>query len=482
LAGISAAIALKTRLKYDNFVIYEKANDVGGTWRDNTYPGCGSDVPVHWYSLSTDLNPDWSTYLAYQPEILDYWVNLWHKYKLEPHTKLGHLVQRAEWDAELQRYRLEIRIVATGETLKTEAEIIFHALGGFLHPFFPEDVRGIDTFGGHVWHSARWNHDVDLKGKRVGVIGNGCSACQLIPQIAQEASTTVVNFARTPQWYSPPEDMTYPGWVKWAFKRVPSIMRLYRYFLMAKSEFVYLIFRKQNRFMLWIMKKLLTAYIKETAPKEYLDHLIPEFPVGCKRIIVDHGYLKSLHQPNVTLRWDEIDSVVEEGIKLKTDEVVPLDVIIFGTGYSFKTAELTVRGSKGITYLEFMDQHGGAAAYLGTCVPGFPNLFHLLGPNVATGHASVVYSEEVQINYALEIIKEIVAGRAKSFEVSEEGCEEYDSWIQRRLEGSVWTECSSYYQIGKQKGTKNVAMFPGPAVLFWWKLRKPEWNKYKKLA
>jgi cation diffusion facilitator CzcD-associated flavoprotein CzcO len=138
--------------------------------------GCGSDISGHWYSLSTELNPHWSSYLVGQPEIQAYWGNLWQKYNLESHTKLGHLVKYAEWNAQLQRYRLEIQKVATGETFEAEAEIIFHALGGFLHPSFPEDIKGIDSFRGHTWHSATWNHDVDLGDKRVGVIGNGCSA------------------------------------------------------------------------------------------------------------------------------------------------------------------------------------------------------------------------------------------------------------------------------------------------------------------
>ncbi|KAF8743609.1 hypothetical protein AX14_001672 [Amanita brunnescens Koide BX004] len=397
LAGISTAIALKKQLNFDNFVIYEKANAVGGTWRDNTYPGCGSDVAVHWYSLSTELNPYWPSYYASQPEIQAYWTNLWHKHKLESHTKLGHLVRHAEWDATMQRYHLKVENVATSEMTESDAEIIFHAVGGFISPAYPKDIQGIGTFCGDSWHSARWNHDVDLRGKRVGVIGNGCSASQFIPEISKDPSTTVVNFVRTPQWYSPRTNIHYPAWLQWVFAHVPFIMRLYRNFIMAKADIEFLVFQKGNKKWVSGAKQELTNYMKEMAPKEYVDKLIPPFSVGCKRIVVNHGYLECLHQPNVSLLWERIDCIVQEGIKLKTGEIVPLDVIIFGTGYSSVAAELTIRGSKGLTLAEFYQQHGGGTAYLGTCRPGFPNLFHVLGPNTATGHASVIFTEEVQV-------------------------------------------------------------------------------------
>ncbi|KAG6867012.1 hypothetical protein C0991_003928 [Blastosporella zonata] len=176
LAGISTAIQLKKQLGFENFTIYEKATAVGGTWRDNTYPGCGSDVPGHWYSLSTELNPNWSSYYVKQPEIRAYWEELFSKYELLSHTQLGHNVLSANWDSEHQLYHVTVEDVATGRKTETEAEIIFLAIGGFMDPLYPKDIGGVEKFRGVAWHSARWRHDVDLKHKRVGVIGNGCSA------------------------------------------------------------------------------------------------------------------------------------------------------------------------------------------------------------------------------------------------------------------------------------------------------------------
>ncbi|PFH54195.1 hypothetical protein AMATHDRAFT_478 [Amanita thiersii Skay4041] len=496
LAGISTAIALRRQLQFENFIIYEKADDVGGTWRDNTYPGCGSDVPGHWYSLSTDLNPYWSTYYISQPEIQAYWVELWHKYGLKSRTKLGHAVRSAEWDTRRQLYKIQVEKVATGEVFETEAEVMFYAIGGFMSPVYPKDVAGVEVFHGDAWHSARWNHNVDLKGKRVGVIGNGCSAAQFVPEIAAEPSISVVNFVRTPQWYVPRENFKYPRWLQWVFAHVPFVMRCYRNLIMARSDLMFLIFRKSNKRILALTRRMFAAYIKKVAPKDQLEKLIPTYSPGCKRIIVDPGYLKCLHQPNVNLRWEGIDSIVEEGIKLKTGEIVPLDVIIFGTGYSLEPADITIRGRKGKTMREYDNEHGGAAAYAGSCRPGFPNLFTLLGPNVASGHASVIFSEEaqvkkrsgqirdvlltvaLQINHALQLIKPILDGQAKSFEVKEDVCDEYDGWVQKRLKTSVWMECNSYYQVGGNNETKNVATFPGPVSLFWWLIRTPDWSKF----
>ncbi|KAG6868706.1 hypothetical protein C0993_011644 [Termitomyces sp. T159_Od127] len=171
LGGISAAIQLKKQLGFENFTIYEKAAAVGGTWR-----GCGSDVPGHWYCLSTDLNPNWSSYYIGQPEIRAYWENLYYKYELPSHTQLGHMVVFAQWDSEAQLYHITVKEVATGQTKQIDAEIVINAIGGFMNPLFPKDIQGVEKFHGSVWHSAQWRHDVDLRGKRVAVIGNGCSA------------------------------------------------------------------------------------------------------------------------------------------------------------------------------------------------------------------------------------------------------------------------------------------------------------------
>ncbi|THU87244.1 FAD/NAD(P)-binding domain-containing protein [Dendrothele bispora CBS 962.96] len=478
IAGISTAIALRKQLHYDEFTIYEKASAVGGTWRDNTYPGCGSDVPGHWYSLSTELNPYWSSYYIKQPEIRAYWDGLFGKYSLEKNTEYNTFFKSAEWDDKAQRYNIVLQDTNTKEQRYTSAEVLIYGIGGFMAPVYPKDVPGVDNFHGPAWHSARWRHDISLKGKKVGVIGNGASAAQLVPEISSDPSVKVTNFCRTPQWYVPQDNYSYPTWVQWIFAHIPFLLRGYRNMLMARSDLSFLIFRKSNKRLLAIARKQMTKYILKVGPKNQLNKLVPDYPPGCKRILVDPGYLQCLHRPNVTLKWDTIESVVEDGIKLKTGETVPLDVIIFGTGFSLEAADFDLRGNKGTTIKEYFASKGGPTAYLGVAVPGFPNSFILLGPNVASGHASVIFSEEAQIQLILRLIKPILDGKIKSVEIKDNVTDEYNDWLQRRLETSVWSECNSYYHIAGTKRSKIVATFPGPVALYWWFTKQTAWNDW----
>lgn len=302
-----------------------------------------------------------------------------------------------------------------------------------------------------------------------------CSA-QVIPQLSVEPSVEVVNFCRTPQWFVPRSNYRYPAWVKWVFLHAPFVMRWYRNLIMARSDIDFLIFRKDSVRLLPHLKRLLSGYIKKVAPKQQITNLIPDYPPGCKRLIVDPGYLEALNRRNVTIKWDAIECIVEDGVKMKAGEVIPLDVIIFATGFSLEP--VNIRGSKGYTIRQYFEAQGGPTAYVGSCIPGFPNLFTLLGPNVATGHASVIFSQESQIGFAIQIIKPILDGQAKSFEVTEEATQRYNAWLQTRLSKSIWTECNSYYQVAGHKQSKVFALFPGPVSLFWWLTRAPSWNEF----
>ncbi|KAI0273330.1 hypothetical protein BC834DRAFT_203637 [Gloeopeniophorella convolvens] len=472
VAGIVAAIALKQDLRYEGFTIYEKAQDgVGGVWRENTYPGCGSDVPGHWYSFSRALNPRWASYYPQQPELRAYWDGLWTAHGLRAHTRCGTEVVRATWDARAQRYAVVLEDVASGAQRTVSAQVVISGEGGFKAPVVPPDLRGAEVFKGAAWHSAAWRHDVPLKGKRVGVIGNGCSAAQFVPKISEDPSVEVINFARTPQWYA-------PRWVKWVFAHVPFVMRAYRAFLMARTDMGYLLFRGTESFVQRLARKEMTKYIKMRAPEEYHDMLVPKYPPGCKRIIIDPGYLKSLRRPNVSLNYTAIERVVPEGILLKTGEIVPLDVIVFGTGFSLLPPRLEVYGVGGLRLADYYDAKGGAEAYYGLAVPNFPNYFMMLGPNSAGGHASVIFNEEVQLNHAMQLVKPILEGAVQSFAVREEASARYNAWLQNRLRTSVWNFCQSYYRRESADG-KNIAAFPGPVSLFWWLARKPRYADYE---
>ncbi|KAI0320734.1 FAD/NAD-binding domain-containing protein [Amylostereum chailletii] len=478
LGGISAGLTLKKQLGCEDFMICEKASAVGGTWRDNTYPGCGSDNPAHWYSLSTEPNPNWTSYYVSQPEIRAYWQGIWDRYHLDVHTKFNTEVVLAAWDDDAQVYHVTLEDVIEKRQRVVDAKVVWWAAGGFHAPFFPEDVKGVKEFKGEVWHSARWRHDVDLKGKRVGVIGNGCSGAQLIPPISEDPSVQVTNFVRSPQWYVPRLRFNYKPWQKWVFAHVPLAMKLYRALIVGEADLSWLAFKDTESFGHRIAVKNMTAYIKRKAPEAYHDALVPKYPPGCKRVIVDPSYLSSLHRPNVDLNWTTIDCVVEDGLKLTTGEVVPLDVIIFATGFGLLPPRLVIKGRKGQTLKEYYESVGGPLAYLGMTVPDFPNFFMCLGPNTAGGHASVIFNEEVQINHALQLMKPLLEGKVQSFAVREEVCAKYNAWLQNRLARSVWNFCQSYYR-GRSSDERNFETFPGPVMLFWWLGRKAKFEEYE---
>ncbi|KAJ7581205.1 hypothetical protein C8J56DRAFT_866490 [Mycena floridula] len=480
LGGISAGIELKRQFGSASFTICEQASRVGGTWRDNTYPGCGSDAPGHWYSLSTELNPNWSSYYVDQPELQAYWESLFYKHKLQENTQFNASVYSCEWSNEHQHYKISIRNTITGENSEIEAEAIIYAIGGFKNALFP-DIPGIDKFQGITWHSAKWRHDVDLKGKKVAVIGNGCSAAQFVPRISADPSVEVVNFCRTPQWFVPRVNTKYSPWIQWIFANLPLVLRWYRNWIYLKSDIDYLVFQKNGSLINTLLRKMLTRYMKKMAPPEELDRLIPKFAPGCKRLIVDPGYLSCLKRPNVTVNWDGIESIEANAIKLKTGELVPADVIIFGTGYSLEDPGLHVRGSAGMTLDEYFASQGGPMAYLGSSMPGFPNLFILTGPNVASGHASIVFSEEVVIQHSIRVLKPVLAGHVKSFEVKDKVIKDYNDWLQKRLGKSVWADCQSYYYANRKSG-KNIAIFPGSMAQLWWLTKSDKWSNWQEVG
>ncbi|KAI0288967.1 hypothetical protein BC826DRAFT_1092860 [Russula brevipes] len=438
--GLAAAIGLKTKWGFNDFVIYERGPDIGGTWR-----GCACDVPIHFYTLSTDPKPDWSHSHATQPEILQYMLGVVEKHGLRTHCQFHTSVDQAEWDADAGVWRIETRDVRTGEKRLSRATALVSAIGVLAVPRFPK-LQGIESFEGEAFHSARWEHHVDLRGKRVGVLGNGSSASQFIPVISKDPSVTVVNLLarRCDPIYSPQPFIPYSGFAKWAFAHVPLVWRIHRFVIAAKS---------------------CEKYAKNMVPAKYHRDIIPTYALGCKRMVRDQGYLQSLNRPNVRLTFDRISRVEPDGVVTETGEKVPLDVIIYGTGFMTDNYPLDVRGTRG-TLKEYNDAHGGPMAYLGSTVPGFPNFFMMLGPNTTTGHTSVLFSEESQIPYLLQLLEPVRAGVLKA-------------WRPRtaRRTDSVWSLCASWYRVGGRG--RIFSTFPGPLVLLWWWLRKVRWEDHE---
>ncbi|PPQ99174.1 hypothetical protein CVT24_009265 [Panaeolus cyanescens] len=452
--GLACSIYLKEKLGFTNFTVYEKASGVGGTWRDNTYPGCASDVAVPFYSLSTDLR-DWISSHGSNYELNEYWEDLAKKYQLYSHISFNTKVISATWDGQSQQYDILLVNVATGERSSTKAEVLISAIGILENPRYA-DIPGVGDFQGELFHSARWDHTVELRGKRVGVIGNGASATQFVPIITRDEAVNVVHFCRTPNFFFPDVRIKYSETRRWLRQNIPLVMRIERL-----SHFF----------------RAATKYILSKAPPKYHDKLVPDFGLGCKRVIIDTDYLDALHRPNLEMNWDGIDRIVQDGILTKKGETIPVDVLIFATGYSADKYQLPVVGRKGNSIQEYYDSQQGAKAYLGTTVPGFPNFFTIFGPNTATGHTSVIYTNEVQINYILQLIKPILERKISSIEVEEKATDEYDAKIQKRLSKSVFTQCLSWYRVGQTGKITNA--FPGSGTTFWLWLRKPDWSHYR---
>ncbi|KAL6301962.1 FAD/NAD-P-binding domain-containing protein [Sparassis latifolia] len=473
LGGLSFGIALKQQLGFENFTIYEKAAEIGGTWRDNTYPGCNSDTPSHWYSLSTELNPNWTSTCVPGSELQEYWTHVAKKHALYEHTVFHMKVVSAGWDSEKQLYNIELEDVRSRTRTFTTAQILISAVGYLMDPIFPPGLRGLDKFKGDLFHSGRWDHTVDFRNKRVGVVGCGASAAQFIPILLEDSTVQIVNFCQTPSWFVDLKITPISDRQRWIFAHVPFALRLYRNWLVITGYILPPYLRRLRGTT--HVEDVSTALIKQRAPAKYHDKLIPTYPAACRRLVMDPGYLAALHRPNISLNWDGIAEVTEDGILTKTGEVIPFDVIIFGTGFSTDTHPVSIKGTQE-TLQAYSAAHGGPTAYRGVTVPGFPNFYIIGGPNTTTPNTSYIFTHEVEINYAIQLVAPVVRGLASSFEVTARACDAYNAWLQAKIAGSDWMLCHSWYRTGGNG--KNFGIFPGSILQFWWLLRSPAWGNY----
>ncbi|GBE79123.1 hypothetical protein SCP_0203200 [Sparassis crispa] len=473
LGGLSAGFALR-QLRFENFTIYERASDVGGTWRDNTYPGCNCDTPSHWYCHSTEPNPNWSVTHAPQPELQTYWKHFAEKYSLYRNTIFNTNVISAAWDAAQQQYNLEVENVISGDRSWTSAEIIISAVGILMDPSFPADINGRETFKGDLFHSARWNPSVDFQHKRVAVIGNAASAAQFIPHLVADPTVHVTNFCRTPQWFVHRDRWEWSPLHKWIFAHVPFALPLHRGWLIWTLD----ILPAVKKTVFWKSSKPIeeefTQLIRREAPGEYHNKLIPIYPASCRRAVMDSGYLSCLHLPNFNLNWDGISEITSQGILTKTGESLPFDVVIFATGYVADRHPVTITGTQG-TIQEYYTSHGGPTAYRGITIPSFPNLFLVGGPNTVTA-GSELSTAETAVNYSMKFIGPVLDGLVSSFEVKSDVTDAYNERIQKKLGNNDFVGCESWFRTG---GTgKNFTLFPGSVTEYWWFLRNPIWEDY----
>jgi cation diffusion facilitator CzcD-associated flavoprotein CzcO len=462
-AGIGMGIRLK-KAGLNHFTILEEAQGVGGTWRDNHYPGAACDVPSHLYSFSFEPYPKWTRAFAPQKEILEYLEHCTTKYGLRPHLRFGARVTKATFDERAGVWEVE---TSDGRTWRARA--LVSGVGGLSQPSYP-DIEGLETFAGKTFHSARWDHDFPLEGKTVGVVGTGASAIQIVPEIAPRVGTMHL-FQRTPPWIMPKEDRDIRPIEQAVFRRAPSVQQLARAGIYAMLEWRAVAFCVEPR-LLKKAEPLALRYLARRVKDPVLrEKLTPKYTLGCKRILLSNDYFEAVQRENVEVVTDGIARVTPGGVITKDGRERRLDALVLATG--FKAADWTLpfvtRGLGGRDLAETWS--GGAQAYLGTTISGFPNLFTIVGPNTGLGHNSMVFMIESQIAYVMDCIETMRAKKLKYVDVKPEAQARYNDEIQARLEKTVWNTggCASWYRT---KDGKNTTLWPGFTVEFRMRTRR----------
>lgn len=435
--GVGTAIRLK-REGIDDFVILERADDIGGTWRDNTYPGCTCDVQSHLYSFSFAPNPEWSRTFSPQPEIWAYIKRLAHEQGVMPHVRFGHEVRGAAWDDTAQRWRID---TPRGPVI---ARVLVMASGALSDPVILP-IEGLDRFRGTAFHSSRWDHSFDLEGTRVAVIGTGASAIQFVPAI-QPIVARLHLFQRTPPWVIPRHEREIGGWTHGIFRRVPAAQKLVRGAIYLQREAMVGLFRHPAAMRL-AQRAALRHLRKSIADPSLREKLTPDFTMGCKRVLLSNDYYPALTQPNVEVVTDAVAEVRERSIVTADGVERVVDAIIFGTGFRPTVPPLApyVRGHGGLSLTEAWA--GSPKALAGTTMAGFPNLFILMGPNTGLGHTSVLYMLEAQIDHLLGALRHLRDAGLAAVEPRPEAQAAFVADVDRRMRGTVWVSggCRSWY-------------------------------------
>ncbi|MDQ3571342.1 MAG: NAD(P)/FAD-dependent oxidoreductase [Actinomycetota bacterium] len=470
-AGISG-VGLGVRLLeegVDDFLIFERNDSVGGTWFEHTYPGCACDIPTHLYSYSFERNPKWSRLFPRQEEILDYVRTTARKRGVIPHIRFGCEMTHASWDETNGHWRIE---TMAGEFT---CELLVSAIGATAEPDEP-DIPGLEDFQGHRFHSARWDHDHDLAGERVAVIGTGPAAAQFVPRIQPEVGELVV-FQRTPPWVLPHPDRPVPGAERLLYRLLPPAQDVQRNLIFGLLETIGLGFRTQNG-LVAMVERLGRAHLRrQVADPELRAKLEPRYRFGCKRPILSNSYYPALTAANARVVTDAIAAVDGDAIVTEDGRRHEVDTIISAIGYRYSRSLLVDRitGADGRTLGEAWDR--SPRAYLGSAVPGFPNMFILLGPN-SIGINSVIFSVEAQINYVMSAIRTMDKRAAGRIEVRQEAHDSYIAWADAASEGTVWKDggCRSYYLDDRGR---QFAIYPGFASGYRRRTRKLDPDAYE---
>lgn len=467
-AGIGLAIRLKQSGRSD-FVILERAADLGGVWRDNHYPGAACDIPSHLYSFSFEPKADWSHRFARQAEILDYLRQCARKYDIERHIRFGTEVACAEFDASTGSWSVRTR---AGELLRCRTLIT--ATGQLSRPVEP-DLPGLDQFKGVSFHSARWRHDCELEGKQIAVVGTGASTIQFLPEVARIAGHVTV-FQRSAPYTVPRRDRRYRDWEKTLFRRVPLVLGLSRAWIYLRYETRALALLGSSRLLDLMARGFRRRLRKAVSDPGLRASLTPDYPFGCKRVLLTDDWFSTVLRDNLQLVSDRIREVNEGGMVTENGRQYEADVIIFGTGFAATEflAPMRIRGIGGLALEQVWRR--GAEAYLGICVSGFPNLFMLYGPNTNLGHNSIIYMLESQFRYVLACLDALERQGLRYLEVRSEAQRRFNADLQAELDRTVWKSgCSSWYLNAEGRNTNNWSSY---TFRYRWRTRHPAFEDY----
>lgn len=451
-AGLGMAVKLREAGMHD-FVVLDKDDGVGGTWRVNHYPGAQCDIPSHLYSFSFAPNPGWSRTFPLQPELLRYLERVADDHALRPHLRLRAEVIAARWDEATATWEVEAR-----DGRRWQAPIVVTGTGGLSRPQWPR-IPGMDTFAGPSWHSAGWNHDAPLAGKRVAVIGTGASAIQVVPAIQPEVARLDV-YQRTPAWIVPHTDRAIGPAERALFRAVPAAQQAARAAIYWQHEARAVAFTMYPG-LLKRAERLVARFLAASVPDPALRaKLTPTYTLGCKRILISSAFYPAIQRPNVELVTDGIAAIEPRGVRTSDGVLREADAIVYCTGFAAAEhiAPFAITGRDGVT----LDRawQDGAEAYLGTTVAGFPNLFVLVGPNTGLGHSSMVFMIESQVAYVMDALRQMRAHGWRAVDVLPRAQAAFNARLHARLDRTVWNTggCASWYRTASGK---NVTLWPG---------------------
>ncbi|GAK44907.1 putative flavin-binding monooxygenase [Tepidicaulis marinus] len=465
MSGICTAIKLK-EAGITDFTIYEKASEIGGTWRENTYPGCSCDVPLHMYQFSFDMRPDWERKFVFSADIKAYLESVVDKYGLRNHIRFNSEIQSCRFDERSGRWH-----IGCADGSAHEADVVAAGTGQLHRPRWP-GIKGEGSFEGAHWHSAEWNHEYDLKGKRVAVIGNGASAIQFVPEVAKEAREVTV-FQRSASWVLPRPQREFYGWERALYKAFPWLINVQRWKIYWFGELLFRAFHTSGDKIKDMAIEEMELYVSDPEKKA---KLTPDYEPGCKRVLFANDWWPAMGKDHVHVVTEGIEEICPSGIKTKDGALHEVDAIIYGTGFD-TTNFLGPMEVTGLAGRELKKEwKDGAEAHYGMTVTGFPNFFLLYGPNTNLGHNSIIFMIECQANYIRQCVEKLREDDLLYMDVKPKAQALWNEKVQSDNANSVFASgCTSWYKTDAGKVTNNWANY---TFKYWWWTRRPDFAEF----